>query len=290
MPFVLNSGSAAGLLNLNVASGVVPPAPSYPFPSTGLVGWYDATKTATISLIDPITGNPVASGTNGAYVTNWANSYTGSDKLGDLSCNGSQPYYSAQRFGVNQASGNYHPAVSSNINGNVNLPSSTDWTWFYSCPVNAGQIGTKVLQLTDQQDSEYNLLRQYTGTSLFGNPARGIVYTANERSGFTVGSNNVSFAQCGYSHGDIGDDSNISMQGVFYNGTNYISDGANLNQTFVGLDSNLKTLVGGYDGPWASLIVGNGLGSVIGEFIIYNTQLSATDVKTVLQYLITKWS
>jgi hypothetical protein len=283
MPFVLNSGSAAGLLNLNVVSGVVPPAPSYPFPSTGLVGWYDATKTATL-LLNDADGNAIASGTDGGYVNTWNNSYTGSGALSAMTnpYGGQQDTYStAQRFGINQASGNYHPAVGGNVHLNLNLSSSTTWTWFYVVPVLTGADGT-VLELLDQQSDQAATIDQSSGAySASPNGGKGGGMINNTSGLYFNGSNFASFAQGSYVQ-------NTSFSTVYYNGSSYLSDGNTSGVSFVDLASNLKRL-GSYDPPWASITLGTGYG-LIGEFIIYNTKVSATDVKTILQYLITKWS
>jgi hypothetical protein len=264
-----------------IGGGSTPPSP-YPFPSTGLVGWYDATKTATL-LLNDADGNPIASGTDGGYVNTWNNSFTGSGALDPMTnpFGGAQDTYStAQRFGINQASGNYHPAVGGNVHLNLNLSSSTTWTWFYVVPVFTG-ASTTVLELLDQQAIQSATIDQSSGAYPASNGGNkgGIV---NATSGiFLTGSNSTSFAQGSYVQ-------TSAFSTVYYNGLFYISDGSVSGVSFIDLASNVKSL-GYYDAPWASITLGTGYGP-IGEFIIYNTKVSSDDVKTILQYLITKWS
>jgi len=287
MGFILNNkvsqagNGNGGFLNLNVSSG-----PSYPIPTTGLVGWYDANKTSSLLLNDS-DGNPVASGTDGGYINTWNNSFTGTGALEAMTnpYGGSQDVYSsAQRFGINQLTGSYHPAIGGNSNLNLNLSTSSYWTWFYVVPISTTTDAT-VLQVSDQQTYYGNSITQSSGAypaAGSGLKKGGILSVGNQ---YINGSNTYSFAQGGYLN-------NAVASTVYYEAVNpplgYKTDGYAEGATFVDLQSNIKS-IGLIDYPWAYLTFGFGYGP-IGEFIIYNTKVSATDVQTVLQYLLTKWA
>lgn len=273
------NGQGINLSKYKLTGGAFPSG--YPFPSTGLVGWYDANKTASL-LLNDADGNPLASGTNGGYINTWNNSYTGTGALGAMTnpYGGSQDVYSsAQRFGINQLTGSYHPAIGGNSNLNLNLSTSSYWTWFYVVPISTTTVGT-VLQVIDQQFLYANTITQSSGAyfASAGTNKGGMLAGGGQ---FLAGSNIFSFAQGGYLN-------NGTASTVYYDGSNYKTDGSASGANFVDLQTNIKN-IGAIDYPWAYLTLGIGYGP-IGEFIIYNTKVSATDVKSVLQYLITRWS
>jgi hypothetical protein len=299
-----------------IGGGSTPPyTPNYPTGLTPavdstfnqLIGWYDSSTANTSSiLLNDGSGNPVSSGTNGAYVNTWQNLFLGATQGGthlpDMaqSSLGSQPTYStSKKYGLNQLVGNSHPGIVFDGSASaLSLPSQalaslgTTFTWLYSFPVSTS-VQSPVVIFEDQGTNYFNFPEQDSGkpsTSLPVGSLGGI--TSASTGGGYAGSNSVSLAQCGYVSYSGGA---VKTTSVYYNGVAYISDGISANQSFTALSSN--AFVGGlYDAPWNIISLGGDtLASVfgsgpIGEFLCYQGMLSSNAVKTALQYLITRWS
>lgn len=313
MPFVLNSGSASGLLNLNVVSSN--PVPSYPFPTTGLMGWYDSSPTNTSSiLLNDDSGNPVSSGTNGAYVNTWQNLYTsGTAVMPDLQqpYGGSQPTYStSQNYGLNQASGTNYPGIvfpassgatlDVGFNGDTFPDSVTGFTIFIANPGNTLQ--------PPYQDTIFDLRTAYRPntrankiwtdgriTGQCGSADVGTIGYGPYPSGSPLNGRDKAIA--GYFNTDENDNLYIAtmakLNGVFTevcrSGTSTFQSFANSNDTapVTSVSDLSNTPVAPL--PWTGFHLSSGNGP-IGEFLIYNGAPSADDCKSIMNYLMTKWA
>jgi hypothetical protein len=300
-----------------IGGGSTPPyTPNYPTgltPSVDstfnqLIGWYDSSTANTSSiLLNDGSGNPVSSGTNGAYVNTWQNLFLGATQGGthlpDMaqSSLGSQPTYStSKKYGLNQLVGNSHPGIVFDGSASaLSLPSQalaslgTTFTWLYSFPVSTSTY-SPVIAFEDQATSKFAFATQGSGSVLGSQVGQrgGMVNSVTGQFGYN-GTNSVSLAQCGYL---TYFNQSIKLCSVFYNGSSYISDGTIAGSAFTTFAANEYETSSDYDAPWNIISLGGDtLASVfgsgpIGEFLCYQGTLSPNAVKTALQYLITRWS
>ena len=293
-------------------SVTTPYVPNYP-PGlsgiSGLVGWYDSSQPT--SLLDE-TGNPVVNGSN---VANWQNLFNGATQGAYVTptwyqdTDGNYPTFStSQKYQYNQSTGTAHNGVWFNINdpnqGNPFLKwdefatatPPTILTWFYTSPVILNAIN-QVVALADSETANFFDITQSTGNSAVGkgtiqNFVSGTYYI----NGTNTGSSNIinSLAQCGYV--DATNASNIRVASVYKDSSGLQINGTT-NQAFTSFSSQAKSTGVAYDAPWSLMQLGTDTQGTffsnpapIGELLIYaNVVLSAANVTTIMNYLITKW-
>jgi hypothetical protein len=300
-----------------LVSSAPPYTPNYPSGLTPavdstfnqLIGWYDSSTANTSSiLLNDVNGNPVNSGTNGAYVNTWKNIFLGATQGGthlpDMgqATLGSQPTYStSKKYGVNQLTGNSHPGIVFDGSAtSLSLPSQalanfgTTFTWLYAFPVST-TVQSPVVNFEDQGTNNFTFPSQGSGTILGSQLGQrgGMTNSVTNSFGYN-GSNTVSMAQCGYL---FYSNQSVKLTSVYYNGSSYISDnGAAGGHQFSSLTANYYDTSSDYDSPWNIISLGgDALATVfgagpIGEFLCYRGTLSPNAVKTALQYLISRWN
>jgi len=292
--------------------------PVYPFPTTGLMGWYDSSPMHTSSiLLNDGSGNPVSSGTNGAYVNTWQNLYTsGTAVMPDLQqpYGGSQPTYSAsQKYGYNQATGTNHPGIvfpassgatlDVGFNGDTFPNSVTSMTWFCAFPASTvGNVGN-IFSLASQYRPN-NRLNTITGNGLITGQC-GNFDTGTINYGPFGGLLTTNPALAGYIGTDS--DSNLYMASMAYIGSTWTEGARSGTTTFQGFSNTNGTsfdtsVVYIYPPgspacpvilPWYGFHLSNGTITTdfpIGEFLIYNGAPSSADCKSIMNYLMTKWA
>jgi hypothetical protein len=301
-----------------IGGGSTPPpyVPNYP-PGlsgiSGLIGWYDASTANTASiLLNDGSGNPVSSGTNGAYVNTWKNLFLGATQGGthlpdfQQQTLGQQATYStSQKYGRNQLTGTDRPGIvfdgaASGLQMADNCLSAlgSAFTWFYAAPVldSASFAPGSIILEVDAQYFYSGTLMQINGGSSFN---KGRIQNIADNLG-TFGTNLDSMAQCGYQRENAGNNYGLSVYKDFSG--NYIANGVSVTSNFTSLNQAeslaspyvskncfaLSQYYGDVDGDIYPF--GNPYLGPIGEFLVYQGTPTAQNVKDILTYLVTRWA